>query len=205
MNEEAKTSPTKALFDSLRQLYRQSSQLLLDCDRLMGERSWESASNTTNMTTDISGLSTLTNKWFPRYAFRYYIPSEQEGESEDLINSLKFVSTHFTSGGHIQINEPLLVAGNIKYCTPFKRKQVLANTNTNYKIYAYWFCRSWFWGKSGKSYEVWYTHKPEKHYVNTVEISASFALPLYEITSSQILEQSVIKRLFEDIPVDFQQ
>lgn len=203
MNEEAKTSPTKALFDSLRQLYSQSSQLLLDCDRLMGERGWESASNTNNMTAGLSGLPTLTDKWFPRYAFRYYILSQQEGESENLIDTLKFVSTHFTSSGHTQINEPLLVAGNIKYCTPFKRKQVLANTN--YKVYAYWFCHSWFWGKSGKSYEVWYAHEPEKHYVNIVESSASFALPLYEITSSQILEQRVIKRLFEDIPVDFQQ
>jgi hypothetical protein len=39
MNETSKTPP-RALFESLAKLYKQGQLLLMDTDRLMGERGW---------------------------------------------------------------------------------------------------------------------------------------------------------------------
>jgi hypothetical protein len=41
MRKSISDSPTKKLFECLRNLYRQTQQLLLDSGRLLGDRGWE--------------------------------------------------------------------------------------------------------------------------------------------------------------------
>lgn len=195
MNEEAKASPTKALFDSLRQLFRQTGQLLMDSDRVMGERGWEPT--VSNVTAEYSMLPSLSDRWFPRWAFRFYAPSKPEDESHDMIDSLKLVSVHFTSDRDTEVDEPLLVAGYIKYRVPLKRKQALQG----YQSYGYWLCKSWFYGSGEEALGTWRTYVPEKFYKDIIEAVTTFALPLYDITSSEILEQRVINRLFDNGPI----
>jgi len=180
---------TEILFESLRQLFRQTSQLLMDSDRIMGERGWDPT--VTTVTAEYSGLLASSDRWFPRWAFRFYIPSKPSEESEDKIDTLKLVSVHFTSDHDTKVDEALLVAGFIKYLEPLKREKIL-------KGYGYWLCKSWFWGNKGKTFETWHTFKHDYYYKDIMKGVTTFALPLNEITSAEVLEQRVIGRLFEE-------
>ena len=67
---ERKDAPAKTLFDCLAKLYRQGQLLLMDADRLMGERCWEPGH-----TSAPAGLSNALNspdRWYARWAVRFY-------------------------------------------------------------------------------------------------------------------------------------
>ena len=73
---------TKAMFDSLAKLYKQGQLLLLDADRVMGERGWE-----TKTTTVFQGLSyslSSPDKWYVRWAGRFYYPVKS-AEDEPMV------------------------------------------------------------------------------------------------------------------------
>ena len=192
MEDKPSKLQTETLFDSLRHLFKQTSQLLMDSDRIMGDRGWDPT--VSNVTAEYSGLPASSDRWFPRWAFRFYAPSKPSDESEDKIDTLKLVSVHFTSDHDTEVRESLLVAGYIKYLEPLKRDKVLKNG------YGYWLCKSWFWGNKEKTFEKWHTWAHGNYYRDLMQSISTFALPLYEITSAEVLEQKVINRLFEEEP-----
>jgi len=166
----------------------------MDSDRIMGERGW--VPTTSTVTAEYSGLPYASDRWFPRWAFRFYIPQEPEGEYEELIDSLKLVSVHFTSDHDTQVDDPLLVAGYVQCREPVKRKQVMRP----YQAYGYWLCKCWFYGSNKTSGGAWRIWVPRKFFKDIIQVVATFALPLYDITNSEVLEQKVINRLFEESP-----
>jgi hypothetical protein len=185
------TSPTQALFESLRQLYRDSGQLLLDCDRIMGEKGWESISG--GVWAESSSLAAVSDKWFPRWVFRFYMPLKPDEELEDFIDTLKFISAHFTSDGDTYVDDPLIVSGNITYIEPLKRGEIFRG----YQSYSYYLCKSWFWNNKERTFGSWHSHKPEKYYKDIIDKIDTFALKLYDISSSDALEDMVVNRLFD--------
>ena len=112
MTEPTSNSKTQTLFDCLSELYKQGQLLLMDADRLMGERGWEP-----RHTSAPAGFSTLLNsphRWYARWACRFYMPAVAEGE-EATIDRLFFVSIHFASDLNTaletEVGDPLVSAG----------------------------------------------------------------------------------------------
>jgi hypothetical protein len=190
MNKTA-TTPTQALFESLRRLYRDTGQLLLDCDRIISEKGWEPIPS--GVWAESSALATASDKWFPRWVFRFYLPIKPDEESEDSIHTLKFVSAHFTSDGDTFVDDPLIISGNITYIEPLKRGGILRGNQG----YSFYLCKSWFWKNKERTLGSWHSHKPEKYYKDTIDRIDTFALKLYDISSSNVLEDMVVNRLFD--------
>lgn len=184
----AKPSPTKVLFDSLTKLYKQAQLLLMDADRLVGERGWEPMH-----TTATAGLSYSLNspeRWYPRWLIRFYRPTMTQ-EDEPRINSILFVSIHFASDVdttlQTTVDEPFICAGRLLY----EKLMTLKEANNSYD---YWMCKYWFIGKPHETLKGWRTTGQSRHYEN-LRGSESFVVPLYDITSSEKLKELVIDRL----------
>lgn len=114
-----KRTPTRILFENLTRLYKQSQLLLMDADRLLGERGWEPTN-----TTAPSGFSYSLNapeRWYARWAVRFYAPATLES-SEPTIDQILFVSIHFASDQKASlstdIDEPMISVGRLKYKKP---------------------------------------------------------------------------------------
>jgi len=185
---ETKGNSIKVLFDSLTKLYKQSQLLLMDADRLMGERGWE-PTNTTAPASFSYSLNT-PERWYARWAVRFYIPATSENE-EPTIDLVLFVSVHFASdlGSSLPtaVNEPIISAGRLKYKETMTPKVASRN-------YDYYMCKYWFFGKPHESLEGWRRTIGSK-YSENLEGSETFAVPLYEITSSEKLKELVIAPL----------
>ena len=109
---ETQISSTKAMFESLAKLYKQGQLLLMDADRLMGERGWEPMQSTAQ-----SGFSyslNLPERWYARWAARFYVPTTLEGE-DATIDRMVFVSIHFASDHDTSVDEPIVSAGRLLY------------------------------------------------------------------------------------------
>lgn len=177
--------PTKAMFESLARLYKQGQLLLLDADRIMGERGWE-----TKTTTIFEGLSYSLgspDKWYIRWAGRFYYPVKS-GEEEIRIDKIPFVSVHFAADHDTQLDEPIASAGWLLYSKRMDIKEAQKNCS-------YWMCKYWFWGEPKNGFEGWRTTSGEKW--QNLTGTETFAVPLYEIKSSSILEDIVIKPLLD--------
>ena len=182
---ETKKSATKTLFDSLAKLYKQGQLLLMDADRLMGERSWAPMHNTA--LAELSYSMNSPQRWFARWAMRFYMPAMTEGK-ELLINRVLFVSIHFASdvntGLETSVDEPLICAGRLIYEKPM----TLSEAN---QTYDYWMCKYWFVGTPHDTLEGWRKTGQSRWYEN-LKGSETFSVPLYNITSSEKLKQLVI-------------
>ena len=190
---EAKTQAeaTKQLFESLTHLYVQARQLLVDCDRPMGERGWEPIGSYALQ--DIIVTAHSPKKWFARWAARFYL-AQTGSEQDETVKALRFVSLHFCSDEDTQVVEPLVIAGIYVIANPLKRQKV-KDTNKYH-----WICKSWFYAlpEHGKKLCEWYDWVPgarEREGLPEGKI-ASFAVPLYDIKSSKELEKMVIDALF---------
>ena len=86
--------PTKALFESLAKLYKQGQLLLMDSDRLMGDRGWTPRHS--NAIAELSYSMNAPQRWFARWAMRFYTPAAIEAK-EQLVDRMLFVSIHFAS------------------------------------------------------------------------------------------------------------
>ncbi|MBC8429382.1 MAG: hypothetical protein H8D89_00235 [Dehalococcoidia bacterium] len=185
---ETKKSATKALFDSLAKLYKQGQLLLMDSDRLMEERGWAPMHNTA--LAELSYSMNSPQRWFARWAMRFYMPAATE-EEELMIDRILFVSIHFASdvntGLETRVDEPLVCAGRLIYDKPMTLKE--AN-----ETYGYWMCKYWFIGKPHDTWEDWRKTGQSRWYEN-LKGSETFIVPLYDITSSEKLKESVIDRL----------
>jgi hypothetical protein len=185
---EARKSPTRTLFDSLAKLYKQGQLLLLDSDRLMGERGWTPRHN--NAIAELSYSMNAPQRWYARWAMRFYTPVSTEAE-EATIDHMLFVSIHFASdigsGLETSVDEPLICAGQLIYEKPMTYKEAGETFN-------YWMCKYWFIGKPHDTLEGWRKGGQSRWYEN-LKGNETFAVPLYNITSSEKLKELVIDPL----------
>ena len=187
MTETAQT-PTKSLFESLAKLYKQGQLLLLDSDRIMGERGWIPMHN--NAVAELSNSLNSPQRWFARWIMRFYYPALMD-TNEELINRILFVSIHFTSdvGSSMgtTVDEPLVCAGRLIY-----EKPMTENDASN--SFDYWMCKYWFIGEPHDSLDGWRKTGQSRWHENLTG-SESFTVPLYHIISSEKLNDLVIKPL----------
>lgn len=179
---------TKELFDNLQKLYRQGHLLLMDADKFMGDEGWVPMH--TNGIAELSYSINSPHKWFARWAMRFYMPSGIE-EEEERIDHILFVSIHFASdiktGLQTEVDDPLVCAGRLIYGTPMTPKEAA-------KSYDYWMCKYWFIGKPHDALKDW-RKTGQSQWVEKLEGSESFTVPLYNIASSEQLKELVIDPL----------
>ena len=181
---EPELTPTKAMFDSLAKLYKQGQLLLLDADRIMGDHGWE-----TKTTTVFQGLSYSLNspdKWYIRWAGRFYYPVKSE-EEEPIVQRIPFISVHFAADHDTDLDEPVASAGWLLYS-----KQMTVKEAQN--IQEYWMCKYWFYGEPKNKTEVWRRTGQSKSQKN-LKGTETFAVPLYSVTSREKLEKLVVDPL----------
>jgi len=196
MKESVGESPTKKLFDCLRNLYRQAQQLLLDSDRLLGDRGWEPVGGTGPA--EFSYSITAPDKWFARWAARFYLPqSTLEAEADERsVMTMLFVSTQFTSDHDTDVDEPVVSAGYVLFTERLTRDQARKAWGNSY-----WLCKSGLWGKPMPDATGWREWNPSK-WVQLSQSVRAFNVPLYTITSSDALKQIVIDKLVAALPPD---
>jgi hypothetical protein len=185
---ETKKSPTRALFDSLAKLYKQGQLLLLDSDQLMEERGWVPRRN--NAIAELSYSMNAPQRWYARWAMRFYTPASAETE-EAVIDRMLFVSIHFasdiSSGLDTSIDDPLVCAGRLIYEKPMTSQEAG-------ETYNYWMCKYWFIGKPHDTLNGWRKGGQSRWYEN-LKGNETFSVPLYDITSSEKLKELVIDPL----------
>jgi len=181
-------SPTKALFEALVKLYKQGQLLLMDSDRLMGERGWTPRHN--NAIAELSYSMNAPQRWFARWAMRFYTPAIIEA-TEQLVDRMLFVSIHFASdlgtGMETNVDDPIVCAGRLIYEKPMTEKEAG-------QTYGYWMCKYWFVGKPHDTLKGWRKTGQSQWYEN-LKGSEMFTVPLYQITSSEKLKELVIDPL----------
>lgn len=176
--------PTKALFEALVKLYKQGQLLLLDADRIMGERGW-----TPMTSTILSGLSYALHhpeRWYLRWATRFYLPETPEGEKA-AITRLPFVSIHFASDHDTKVEEPLVSAGWLLYHKPMEVKEAEHSWD-------YWMCKYYFLGNPHPDIKGWHG-TGQSQWKENLKGSETFVVPLYDIASSEKLEELVLQPL----------
>jgi hypothetical protein len=180
---------TRELFDNLQKLYKQAHLLLLDADKYMGEEGW--APMHTYGIAELSYSINSPHKWFARWAMRFYMPSGIE-EEESRVDRILFVSIHFASdiktGLQTDVDDPLVCAGRLIYGTPMTPKEAVSN-------YAYWMCKYWFIAQPRDTLKGW-RKTGQSHSFDNLKGCETFAVPLYEITSSEKLKALVIDPIF---------
>lgn len=180
----AESTPTKAMFNALSNLYKQGQLLLLDADRIMGEHGWE-----TKTTTVFQGLSYSLNspdKWYVRWAGRFYYPVKSQ-ETEPLVQRIPFISVHFAADHDTKLDEPVASAGWLHYSNPMTVEQ--AQTSQQY-----WMCKYWFYGEPKGKSDEWRKTGQSKEQKN-LKGTDTFAIPLYSINSRDSLEKLVVDPL----------
>ena len=156
----------------------------MDADRLMGEYGFESMHN--SATAGLSNSLNSPERWYTRWAMRFYMPATTEGE-ERLIDRILFVSVHFAADHDTKLDESVVSAGRLIYGKPM----TLEEANQSYD---YWMCKYWFYGQRHDTLEGW-RKTGQSRWCENLKGSESFVVPLYDITSSEKLEELVIDRL----------
>lgn len=173
---ENKKSPTKALFETLAKLYKQGQLLLMDSDRLMGERGWEPMHTTAPA--EFSYSLNSPERWYARWVCRFY-----RHKDENKTGQILFVSIHFASDHDTEVDEPVVSAGRLLY------EKLTADPG-----YEYWMCKSTFWGERHETLEDWQCWD-NPGWVKNLKRIETFRVPLYEVTSSEKLKELVIDPL----------
>lgn len=196
MTKSVDDAPTKKLFDCLRSLYRQAQQLLLDSDRLLGDRGWEPVGGMGPA--EFSYSITTPDKWFARWAARFYLPqSTTEAETDECsVVAMLFVSVQFTSDHDTDVDEPVVSAGYILFSERLTRDQA-RKAWRNF----YWLCKSGLWGKPMPDAPGWRELNPSK-WIQLSQSIRAFTVPLYSIISSDALKELVIDKLLSALPPD---
>lgn len=180
-----KGSPTKVLFDSLAKLYKQGQLLLLDGDRLMGERGWEPMHTTAPA--EMSNSLNSPKRWYARWAVCFYRLTMPE-EEESMTDRLLFISIHFASDHDTDVDEPVVSAGQLLYDKAMNKETADAS-------YHYRMCKSCFYGERHETLEDWQCWDRPPGYIKNLKRIETFRVPLYDITSGEKLEKLVINRL----------
>jgi hypothetical protein len=196
MRKSISDSPTKKLFECLRNLYRQTQQLLLDSDRLLGDRGWEPVGGMGPA--EFSYSIGAPDKWFARWAARFYLPQstiEAEADERSVISML-FVSTQLASDNDTDVEEPVISAGYLLFNERLTRDQARKAWGNSY-----WLCKSGLWGKPINDPIGWCQWDPSK-WIRLSQLLRTFTVPLYSITSSDALKELVIDKLISALPLD---
>ena len=117
------------------------------------------------------------------------MPTVHEGE-EAAIDRILFVSIHFASDHDTSVDEPVVSGGRLLYGKPMSAK-------TAAKSYGYYMCKYWFflwYNRPHETLEGW-RQGGQSGFTENLKGSEMFAVPLYDITSSQELEKLVIEPL----------
>lgn len=187
---ENKISPTKTLFNELSKLYKQGQLLLMDADRLMGERGWEPMN--TRAPAEFSYSLSSPERWYARWAVRFYMPGNRKNDTP-FINRILFIGIHFASdaksGVPSEVNEPLACAGRLLYEKPMTPKSAE-------KHYDYYMVKYCFYGDPHESLENW-RRTGQSHYSENLKGSETFTVPLYEITSGEQLKLLLVDPLLK--------
>ena len=181
-------STTKSMFDCLVRLYKQGGMLLMDSDRLMGERGWEPTRPSETMR--LSSSLHSPERWYARWVARFYVPTEVESD-EASVDRILFVSIHFASDRDTDVDEPVVAAGRLTYSEPM-------SADTAKESYAYWMCKYWFKWPKLETMEGWHGWTGQGQFCANMNGAATFAVPLYDVNSSEKLEQLVITPLVGD-------
>lgn len=189
-------SPTKKLFNCLRHLYRQGQQLLLDSDRLLGDRGWEPVSGTGPA--EFSYSITAPDKWYARWAARFYLPqSTLEAETDECsVETMLFVSIQFASDHDTDVDEPLISAGYVLFSERLALDQARKAWGNSY-----WLCKSGLYGEPMPDGTGWREWDPSR-WIQLAQCVRAFTVPLYSITSSDALDKLVIDKLVSALPSD---
>ena len=177
-------SPTKTLFDCLATLYKQGQMLLMDADRLMGEKGWEPLHS--SAPAELSNALSSPDRWYARWAVRFYAPTTTERDVA-TIKRIVYISTHFASDHDTTVDEPLVSGGRLLYGKPMTWKEA---DNT----YEYWMCKYWFKTKPHATLAGWHGGGQSRYFENLKE-TESFKVPLYDVTSSEKLDELVVRPL----------
>ncbi len=181
-------STTSVLFEELRKLYKQGQLLLMDSDRLMGDRGWTPIHN--SAVAELSNSLNSPQRWYARWAMRFYEPASSE-EEDAQVDRLLFVSIHFASdsqsGFETNVDEPLVCAGRLIYAEPMTSERASDS-------FDYWMCKYWFKSEPQDRLEGWRRGGQSQWYEN-LKASESFAVPLYSIASGEKLRELVIDPL----------
>jgi hypothetical protein len=196
MKKSVSESPTKKLFDCLRNLYRQAQQLLLDSDRLLSDYGWEPIGGTGP--SEFSYSITQPDKWFARWATRFYLPQSvtDEKAEERSVVSMLFVSTQFTFDHDTKVDEPVVSAGYLLFVKRLTKDQARKEWRNSY-----WLCKSGLWGEPIPNGNGWRQWTPSK-YIPLSQYVRAFTVPLYSITSSEALKELVIDKLVSALQMD---
>lgn len=188
--------PTKKLFDCLRHLYRQAQQLLLDSDRLLGDHGWGPVA--VIGPAEYSYSITTPDKWFARWASRFYLPqyTVETDADEPSVVAMLFVSTQLTSDHDTDVGEPVVSAGYILFSEQLTRDQALKAWRNSY-----WLCKSGLWGKAVPNAGDWREWDPSS-FIQQSQCVRAFTVPLYSITSVEVLRELVSDRLVAALPAD---
>ena len=179
---EKQASPTKSMFDCLAGLYKQGQLLLMDADRLMGEHGWEPMH--TSAPAAPSNSLNSPDRWYARWAARFYMPATAEGE-ETGIDRILFVSIHFSSDHETKVDEPLVSGGRLRYSEPM-------SVETAKNSYAYGMCKYWFKHQPLEDMEGWRGWRGQGQFCPNMKGAETFAVPLYDVTSGEKLQELVI-------------
>jgi len=180
---ETMKSPTRSLFESLAKLYKQGQLLLLDSDRLMEERGWTPMHS--NAIAELSNSKNAPQRWFARWAMRFYRPTMTEEES--MTDQLLFISIHFASDHDTDVDKPVVSAGRLLY-------DKAMNKETADTSYEYWMCKSCFYGEPHETLQDWQCWD-RPGYIKNLKRIETFRVWLYDITSSRKLKELVISPL----------
>jgi hypothetical protein len=154
----------------------------------MVEKGWEATLNSGPM--ELSNLLNSPGRWYARWAARFYLPTEIDGE-EVGVDRIHFVSIHFASDHDTDVDEPVVAAGRLMYTDPMSSKTARAS-------YAYWMCKYWYRFPELETMRGWHGWTGQGRFSPNMKGAASFAVPLYHVTSSEILERLVITPLLAD-------
>ena len=188
------SSSALQFFESLRNLYRQSSDLLLDSDRLLGEKGWQPVNS--NGPGEYSYSISVPDKWFARWASRFYYPASAEDETS--IEALLFSSVHFASDeGDTEVDEPLFAGGYLRFAPALTKREALGQWRNSY-----WVCKSWSYGEPFDREGQWVEWQVPSRYMAAMPVVRSVTLPLYSIDSPEALREKAIETLLQGLHQD---
>jgi hypothetical protein len=176
----------QSLFDTITKLFVDTAALLKECDRFMAESEWKCAHKIpSTVGRETSYSIDKPEKWCPSWVARFYARGSQK-------KLLPYVAVYFSDRGGTEdypagddrLVEPLIVAGCIKF------KKISGSS------WYYWHSKYWFWSadfKPDRKRPV--VFKFDNDDSDNQAENHSFAVPLFEITSSSDLHDRVIKPL----------
>lgn len=181
-------TPWTALFNELRRVYGNVSELLLDADRLLDAEGFDVAhGKQAQIGIERSGAIHEPDSWAPQWMARFY----RNRKVPPIEGPLVYVACILADGGAADYNlpepgEPIVTAGLLRFGAK--------GTDWSWR---YWTAKYWLWTpKTGWPSLIWQIAGNDAHLpalgVHQLE---TFAVPLRAVSSRHELHERVIKPL----------